>query len=92
MKKSGAFFLFLIVLFIAFIYWYFIIKTPCEPMARCYLTSLNISCTSSNDCFSGSIRGTCDMKTLKCVGLTLEGNRDDCDKMGGEWIEWGCLR
>ncbi len=89
-KKSGAVLLLVLVLAIAFFYWYFIMRAPCQPLGRCEIKSIDISCISNTDCYSGSIHGTCDINTLKCVNLLYDGNREECSRIGGEWVEWGC--
>jgi hypothetical protein len=91
MKKSGAIFLLIFVIFIAFIYWYFIIRSPCNPMTKCYIKTSNISCGTDNDCFIGSLQGACDKTTFKCTDLILKGNKEECAAAEGEWITWGCL-
>jgi hypothetical protein len=91
MKRSGAFMLLIFVLFIAFIYWYFIFRNPCEPIIQCKIPSTNITCTSNNDCFSSSATGVCNMNTFKCVNMILNTkDKKICSKAGGEWIEVGC--
>jgi len=90
-KRGGVIFLLGFVLFILFLNWYFLFKNPCEPITKCNMGSINISCTSNNDCFLGSLTGICDMNVFKCVNLVLDGDKEDCSRMGGEWVEWGCL-
>ncbi|MGY4884424.1 MAG: hypothetical protein ACP5NZ_02485 [Nanobdellota archaeon] len=91
MNKVGAAMLLVVVLAIGFSYYYFIVKGPCEPVGRCSLNSVNMSCITSSDCYSSSIHGTCNLATSQCVDLTVEGDKEYCINIGGEWIEWGCL-
>jgi len=90
MGKLEYIMLFVFVLLIFAFGYYFIYKNSCEPVTQCTLPSINKSCASYNDCFSGSIRGNCDLKTFKCVNLVLEGDKEDCLKANGTWYEEKC--
>jgi hypothetical protein len=94
MEKEGFLIMFIFLIIISAICWYFISNSPCKPITKCNLP-INLSstdkvCTSDTSCSWGKIRGNCDMNTFKCVNLVLEGNKEECTSIGGEWIEAGC--
>ena len=90
MGKLEYIMLFVFVLLIFAFGYFFIYKISCEPVAQCNLPSINKTCASYNDCFSGPIRGNCDLETFKCVNLVLEGDKEDCLKVNGTWYEEKC--
>jgi len=90
MNKAAAILFLIIVLSIALLYWYVVTNANCKPITRCYINSINISCTSNMDCVYGTITGVCNMNTFKCVNMILDGDEEDCLAAGGEWYEKGC--
>lgn len=90
MKKAAAILFLMIIMIMAFLYWYVLSNTECQPITRCYIHSINITCTSNVDCAYGSITGVCNTKTFMCTNMILHGNKEDCLAAGGEWYEKGC--
>jgi hypothetical protein len=91
MEKAEGIILLIVFLMLFAVTWYFIFRNPnCEPITRCYLDSLNRTCSSDNDCSSNSITGNCNRDLFRCVNLILDTDKPGCVAAGGRWYEKGC--
>jgi hypothetical protein len=91
MEKAEGVILLMVIIILFGVTWFFIYKNSnCEPITRCYMDSLNKSCSSDDDCYSGSTTGTCNRDIFRCVNMILDTNKQGCIAAGGRWYEKGC--